>query len=61
MAKTIDFYVPSGFTRKVTKWVPPEQHGSVTGFDEPHKTDGLSNIIVLPSRTPSQMSRVLKA
>ena len=51
MAKIIEFYVPSGFTRKATKWVPPEQHGKVIPFDEAHKTAGLSKIIALPSRT----------
>jgi hypothetical protein len=50
MAKIIEFYVPSGFTRKGTKSVPPEQHGKLIPFDEPHKTVGLSKIIVLPSR-----------
>jgi len=51
MAKIIEFYVPSGFPRKVTKWVPPEQNGKVIPFGQPNKTPGLSQIIVLPSRT----------
>jgi len=51
MAKIIEFPVPSGFTRKVTKWVPPEEHGKVISFDETHKTVGSDKIIVLPSRT----------
>ena len=51
MAKIIEFYVPSGFTRKATKWVPPEEHGKVISFDEPHKTASLDKIIVLPTRT----------
>ena len=51
MAKIIEFYVPSGFTKKVTKWVPAESRGKVIPFGEPQRTVGLSEIIVLPSRT----------
>jgi hypothetical protein len=51
MAKIIEFYVPSGFTRKAPKWVPAEQLGKVIPFDELHKTLGLGKIIALPSRT----------
>ena len=29
MAKIIEFYVPSSFRKKATKWTPPEQRGIV--------------------------------
>jgi hypothetical protein len=48
MATIIEFYVPSGFTRKIV-WVPPEQQGKVIPFSEPRKTVDLSKTIVLPS------------
>ena len=32
MAKIIEFYVPSSFRKKATKWVPPEQYGKVIEF-----------------------------
>jgi hypothetical protein len=52
MAKIIEFYVPSGFRKKITKWVPPEQEGKVIAFDAPQKAVSLGQIlIVFPSRT----------
>jgi hypothetical protein len=51
MAKVIEFYVPSSFTKKVIKWGHPEQRGKVIPFGEPNKTANLSEIIVLPPRT----------
>jgi hypothetical protein len=51
MATIIEFYVPIGFTKKVTEWVPPEQQGKLIPFGEPHKTVDPSKTIVLPSRT----------
>jgi hypothetical protein len=32
MATIIEFYVPSGFRKKATKWIPPEQHGKIIQF-----------------------------
>jgi hypothetical protein len=37
MAKIIEFYVPSNFRKKATKWTPPEQHGIVIPFSLPQK------------------------
>ncbi len=37
MAKIIEFYVPTGFRKKATKWIPPEQYGKVILFDLPQK------------------------
>jgi hypothetical protein len=37
MAKIIEFYVPSSFRKKATKWIPPGQHGKVILFDPPQK------------------------
>ncbi|HEY6302899.1 MAG TPA: hypothetical protein VIX14_07510 [Terriglobales bacterium] len=37
MAKIIEFYVPSSFRKKATKWIPPEQHGKVIAFGSPQK------------------------
>jgi len=51
MATIIEFYVPSGFRKKLTKWVPPEQRGKVIAFEAPQKAVSLSQIIVLPSKT----------
>jgi hypothetical protein len=51
MAKIIEFYVPIGFTRKISEWVPAEQQGKVIPFGEPQKTVNLSKTIVLPTRT----------
>lgn len=33
MAKIIEFYVPSSFRKKATKWIPPEELGKVIPFD----------------------------
>jgi hypothetical protein len=37
MAKIIEFYVPSSFRKKATKWIAPEQHGKVIPFGSPQK------------------------
>ena len=37
MAKIIEFYVPSGFRKKASKWIPPEQCGKVIPFGVPEK------------------------
>jgi len=38
MAKIIEFYIPSSFRKKATKWVPPEQQqGKVIEFAAPQK------------------------
>jgi hypothetical protein len=37
MAKVIEFYVPSSFRKKATKWIAPEQQGKVIEFRLPEK------------------------
>lgn len=37
MAIIIQFYVPSSFRKKATKWVAPEQQGKVIPFCLPQK------------------------
>jgi hypothetical protein len=37
MAKIIEFYIPSSFRKKATKWIPPEQQGKVIPFELPEK------------------------
>jgi hypothetical protein len=37
MAKIINFYIPSSYTKKVTKWTPPEESGKVIPFHVPQK------------------------
>jgi hypothetical protein len=37
MAKIIEFYVPSSFKKKATKWIPPEEQGKVIPFYVPQK------------------------
>jgi hypothetical protein len=37
MAKIIEFFVPSSFTRKATKWIAPEEYGKVIPFASPQK------------------------
>jgi len=37
MAKIIEFYVPSSFRKKTTKWIAPEQRGKVIPFDLPQR------------------------
>ena len=32
MAKIIEFYVPSNFRKKTTKWIPAEERGKVIDF-----------------------------
>jgi hypothetical protein len=32
MAKIIEFFVPSSFAKKATKWIPPEEYGKVIPF-----------------------------
>ena len=41
MAKIIEFYVPSSFKKKATKWVPPEECGKVIQFGLAQKEIGL--------------------
>jgi len=37
MAKIIEFYVPSSFQKKASKWTPPEELGKVIPFSLPEK------------------------
>ncbi len=37
MAKIIEFFVPSSFRKKATKWIPPEEYGRVIEFRLPEK------------------------
>jgi hypothetical protein len=37
MAKIIEFYVPSSFRKKATKWIPLGQYGKVIAFDSLQK------------------------
>ncbi len=37
MAKIIEFYVPSSFSKKATKWIPADQQGKVIPFCLPQK------------------------
>jgi hypothetical protein len=37
MAKVIEFFVPSSFRKKVTKWIPREEYGKVIEFRVPEK------------------------
>jgi hypothetical protein len=37
MAKIIEFYIPSSFKKKASKWIPPEQQGKVIQFSLPEK------------------------
>jgi len=37
MAKIIEFFVPSSFRKKATKWMPPEEYGKVIPFILPQK------------------------
>jgi hypothetical protein len=37
MAKIIEFYIPSNFKKKATKWVPAEEQGTVIPFAMPQK------------------------
>jgi hypothetical protein len=37
MAKIIEFFVPTNFRKKATKWTPPEEHGKVIPFALPQK------------------------
>jgi hypothetical protein len=52
MAIIIEYYVPSSFRKKATKWVPPEQRGKVIPFGsaDPHPE---RNSTVLSSLTES--------
>jgi hypothetical protein len=33
MAKIIEFYIPTRFRKKATKWIAPKQHAKVIPFD----------------------------
>jgi len=37
MAKIIEFYIPSSFTKKASKWIPAEQSGKVIPFGLPQQ------------------------
>jgi hypothetical protein len=37
MAKIIEFYIPSSFTKKASKWIPAEESGKVIPFYVPQK------------------------
>jgi hypothetical protein len=37
MANIIEFYVPSSFRKKATKWIAPEQHAKVIPFNSPQR------------------------
>jgi hypothetical protein len=38
VAKIIEFYVPSNFQTKATKWIPAEQSGKVIQFSPAKKS-----------------------
>lgn len=35
MAKIIEFYIPEGFRKKATKWIPKEECGKLLPFAQP--------------------------
>jgi hypothetical protein len=37
MAKIIEFYIPTSYRKKASKWVPAEQQGKVLPFAMPQK------------------------
>ena len=37
MAQIIEFYIPSSFRKKATKWIPKEDCGKVLPFSLPQK------------------------
>jgi len=37
MAKIIEFYIPSSYRKKATKWIAPEQQGKVIPFELPQR------------------------
>jgi hypothetical protein len=37
MAKIIEYYIPSSYRKKATKWIAPEQHGKVIPFGSPQR------------------------
>jgi len=45
MARVIEFFVPSSFTKKATKWIPPGEYGKVIPFSLPQKTSAWTKVI----------------
>jgi hypothetical protein len=45
MAKIIEFYVPTSFRKKATKWIAPEQHGKVILFGSPQQKVALTETL----------------
>jgi hypothetical protein len=37
MAKVVEFFIPTGFRKKATKWIPPGEYGKVIPFSLPQK------------------------
>jgi hypothetical protein len=37
MAKVIEFFVPSTFKKKATKWIRPEDYGKLIPFSLPRR------------------------
>jgi hypothetical protein len=45
MAKIIEFYIPSSFRKKATKWIAPEQQGKVIPFGLPQNKVALTETL----------------
>ena len=45
MAKIIEFYVPSSFRKKATKWIAPKQQGKVIPFGSPQNKVALTETL----------------
>ena len=41
MATIIEFFVPSSFKKKATKWIRPEEYGKVIPFSLPKRPESL--------------------
>jgi len=53
MAKIIEFFVPSSFRKKATKWIPPEEYRKVIPFSLPQERRRFSGYTAAPQGQPS--------
>jgi hypothetical protein len=57
MAKIIEFYVPSNFRKKATRWIPPEQRGKVILFvSAPRRSERNSPVVPLLTESAHEIS-----
>lgn len=62
MAKIIEFYIPSNFRKKATKWIPPEHYGKVIRFvSTAPRSEAIARSVPSPMASTAAVSEMAAA